>query len=128
MQVHNVAAASNAALQQDVKTLQEDTEKLQDELTDVLEQFDGVQQEADQVKGEVVDEVGAQLGPCCSCARVSYCSGRLEACCPTAWGMRARCTISRDIGYRQDAASEELLSSSWSSIHAVLHFFIFCCC
>ena len=68
VQVHNVAAASNAALQQDVKTLKEETEKLQDELSDVLEQFDGVQQEANQIEGEVVDEVGALLGPCCSCA------------------------------------------------------------
>ena len=63
-----MAAASNAALQQDVKTLKEETEKLQGELSDVLEQFDGVQQEANQIEGEVVDEVGAQLGLCCSCA------------------------------------------------------------
>ena len=57
LQVHNVAAASNAALQQDVKTLQEETEKLTAELEDVLQQFDVVQQEANQVEGEVVDEV-----------------------------------------------------------------------
>ena len=57
MQVHNVAAASNAALQQDVKTLQEETEKLTAELEDVLERFDVFQQEANQVEGEVVDEV-----------------------------------------------------------------------
>ena len=122
-----MAAASNAALQQDVKTLQEETEKLQDELTDVLEQFDGVQQEADQVEGEVVDEVGAPLGLRCSFARVSYCSGRLEACCPTAWGMRAvlfLVTLDTD----KMPHWRSFLSSSWSSIHAILHFFIFFCC
>ena len=56
-QVHNVAAASNAALQQDVQTLQEETAKLQPELEDVLEQFDGIQQEANEVETQVVDEV-----------------------------------------------------------------------
>ena len=61
LQVRNVAAASNAALQQDVKTLQEETEKLTAELEDVLEQFDVVQQEANQVEGEVVDEVRRPL-------------------------------------------------------------------
>lgn len=61
VQVHNVAAASNAALQQDVKTLQEETEKLTAELEDVLEQFDGLQHEANQVEGEVVDEVSCPL-------------------------------------------------------------------
>lgn len=52
-----MAAASNAALQQDVKSLQEETGKLQAELEDVLNQFDGMQQEANQVEIEVVDEV-----------------------------------------------------------------------
>ena len=55
--MHNVAAASNAALQQDVQTLQEETAKLQTELEDVLEQFDGIQQEANEVETQVVDEV-----------------------------------------------------------------------
>ena len=65
LQVRNVAAASNAALQQDVKTLQEETEKLTAELEDVLEQFDVVQQEANQVEGEVVDEVSHPLQKAC---------------------------------------------------------------
>ena len=39
---------------------------------------------------------------------VDYCSGRLKACCPKAWGMIASCDVSRDIGYKQDAALEEL--------------------
>ena len=52
-----MAAASNAALQQDVQTLQEETAKLQTELEGVLEHFDGIQQEANEVETQVVDEV-----------------------------------------------------------------------
>jgi hypothetical protein len=57
--VRNVAAASNAALRQDVQTLQAETEKLQKELESVLVQFHDIQQEADLVEHEVVDEVCA---------------------------------------------------------------------
>ena len=44
---------------------------------------------------------------CAALVHVRYCSSRLEACSPKAWGMRASCDVSRDIGYRQDVVSEE---------------------
>ena len=63
-----MAAASNAALQQDVQTLQEETAKLQTELEDVLEQFDGIQQEANEVETQVVDEVSCHGWASCPVA------------------------------------------------------------
>lgn len=57
MQIKNVAAASNAALQHDVASLQKETQQLQTKLEKSLQSFDTVQQEAQAVEGEVVDEV-----------------------------------------------------------------------
>ena len=57
MQIKNVAAASNAALQRDVAFLQKETQELQSKLEKSLQSFDTVQQEAQAVEGEVVDEV-----------------------------------------------------------------------
>lgn len=57
MQIKNVAAASNAALQHDVAFLQKETQELQAKLEKSLQSFDTVQQEAQAVEGEVVDEV-----------------------------------------------------------------------
>lgn len=57
MQIKNVAAASNAALQHDVASLQKETLELQTKLEKSLQSFDTVQQEAQAVEGEVVDEV-----------------------------------------------------------------------
>ena len=57
MQIKNVAAASNAALQHDVAFLQKETQELQTKLEKSLQSFDTVQQEAQAVEGEVVDEV-----------------------------------------------------------------------
>lgn len=56
-----MAAASNAALHQDVKTLQSEAEKLQKELESVLVQFHEVQQEAELIEHEVVDEVSSDV-------------------------------------------------------------------
>lgn len=58
VQIRNVAAASNAALQHDVTSLQRESEELQGKLERSLQSFDTVQQEAQAVEGEVVDEVG----------------------------------------------------------------------
>lgn len=57
MQIKNVAAASNAALQHDMAALQQETEEMQCKLEQSLQSFDMVQQEAQAVEGEVVDEV-----------------------------------------------------------------------
>ena len=57
LQIKNVAAASNAALQHDVVSLKRETEEMQSKLESSLESFDTVQQEAQAVEGEVVDEV-----------------------------------------------------------------------
>ena len=57
MQIKNVAAASNAALQHDVAFLQKETQELQTKLEESLQSFDTVQQDAQAVEGEVVDEV-----------------------------------------------------------------------
>ena len=58
LQIKNVAAASNAALQHDVASLQKETQEMQNKLDCSLQSFDAVQQEAQAVEGEVVDEVG----------------------------------------------------------------------
>ena len=57
MQIKNVAAASDAALQHDVAFLQKETQELQTKLEESLQSFDTVQQDAQAVEGEVVDEV-----------------------------------------------------------------------
>ncbi len=57
LQIKNVAAASNTALQHDAASLQKETEELQSKLERSLQSFDTVQQEAQAVEGEVVDEV-----------------------------------------------------------------------
>ncbi len=57
LQIKNVAAASNAALQHDVASLKRETEEMQSKLERSLQSFDTVQQEAQAVEGEVVDEV-----------------------------------------------------------------------
>ncbi len=57
LQIKNVAAASNAALQHDVASLKRETEEMQSKLESSLQSFDTVQQEAQAVEGEVVDEV-----------------------------------------------------------------------
>ena len=57
MQIKNVAAASNAALQHDVEALQKETQEMQSKLEKSLQSFDAVQEEAQAVEGEVVDEV-----------------------------------------------------------------------
>ena len=57
MQIKNVAAASNAALQHDVASLQKETREMQSRLERSLESFDNVHKEAQAVEGEVVDEV-----------------------------------------------------------------------
>ena len=56
LQIKNVAAASNAALQRDVASLQTETQEMQDRLQRNLQSFDLVQQGAQAVEGEVVDE------------------------------------------------------------------------
>ena len=61
LQVRNVAAASNAALQHDVAALQAETEQMQSKLGSTLASFDRVQQDAQAVEGEVVDEVHPRL-------------------------------------------------------------------
>lgn len=63
VQIKNVAAASNAALQHDVAFLQRETLELQSKLERSLQSFDTIQQEAQAVEGEVIDEVNP-LPPC----------------------------------------------------------------
>jgi len=95
IQVHNVAAASNAALQQDVKTLQEETEKLTAELEDSLAQFDVVQQEANQVEGEVVDEVCNRLCSAKSEAHKEVAFGAEAPACQSLQGCLLFCLLAR---------------------------------
>lgn len=57
LQIKNVAAASNAALQHDVASLKRETAEMQSKLERSLQSFDTVQQQAQAVEGEVVDEV-----------------------------------------------------------------------
>ncbi|KAK9830273.1 hypothetical protein WJX72_010744 [[Myrmecia] bisecta] len=60
-QVQNVAAASNAALRQDVASLQSEADVLQHQLERTLMQFEDISREAEQVEVEVVDEVQARM-------------------------------------------------------------------
>jgi hypothetical protein len=58
-----VAAASSAALQQDVNVLQGETERLSVELNQVLSEFGAVQTDAEQVQGEVIELVRHHTPP-----------------------------------------------------------------
>lgn len=57
VQVANIATASRAALEKDVKVLQEETQQLSQELNCVLMGLAAIQDETREIQGRVIDEV-----------------------------------------------------------------------
>lgn len=96
LQIKNVAAASNAALQHDVAFLQKETQNMQSKLERSLQGFETVQQEAQAVEGEIVDEVRSlalipcaalqSLLCCCSIFRLRPGQQLVSSCCENLWG------------------------------------------